>query len=420
MITVDEAMSLVLEHARPRPSQWVPLTESVDLVLAEDVASDVDSPPHDKAMVDGYAVRSADLANGAAALTVVEEVPAGAVPTRPLAASQATRIMTGAPIPDGADAVVMLERGTCQRDASGRELVRIADERFRPGQHIMRRGESMRCGETVLHRGKLLGPADIGLLAEVGRARVAAIPAPRVAVLATGNELVPADQRPAAGQIRNSNGPMLAAAIRRAGGVALDLGIARDAPDALREPISQGLQADVLVLAGGVSAGAFDLVPGMLAELGVRQVFHKVRLKPGKPIWFGTRPAEGPPGDAASASGAAAGETLVFGLPGNPVSSLVCFFLFVRLAMLRLRGHEPPARSPIRARLTAPFMHRGDRPTFYPARWSRQRDGVLEVTPLRWAGSADLRGFAQAEALIAFAAGERSYQTGDEVDVLPL
>jgi molybdopterin molybdotransferase len=245
---------------------------------------------------------------------------------------------------------------------------------------------------------------EIGLLAEVGRDRVQAFPAARVAILSTGNELVDAGRRPQPGQIRNSNGPMLAAQVTEAGGIAVPLGIARDDAGELRRLIGQGLEGgDVLVLSGGVSAGILDLVPAALADLGVREVFHKIRVKPGKPLWFGVLPGEA--------------RTLVFGLPGNPVSSLVCFHLFVRPALLRLSGDadaEPPLAP---AALAHSFDHRGDRPTYFPAAVDgppASRKAALTA----WKGSADLRSLAEANCLACFSEGERRYEAGDLIDVL--
>lgn len=402
MLSVDEALRLVLERATPLPTVEVEADVALDHVLAEAIDSDVDSPPHDKSIVDGYAVQASDLANGSAELTVIEEVVAGAVPQQMLHPGQATRIMTGAPIPTGADCVVMVERTEVL--SSGR--VRIQTAPIKPGQNILRRACAMRRGDTVLAPGTILRPIELGLLAEVGRSRVRVISPPSVAVLSTGNELVPPSQTPAAGQIRNSNGPMLAASIRKAGAVAIELGIARDEHEELGRAIERGLTADILVLSGGVSAGILDLVPGILAELGVEQVFHKVNLKPGKPLWFGVR-AAAPPRQQ---------PTLVFGLPGNPVSSLVCFELFVRPAIAQLSGCTPQTRL-VTAELTAGFTHRGERPTYQPA--SLDED-TQRVTPLAWRGSADLRTLASANSLICFPSGDHTYAEGEAMPVMQL
>jgi molybdopterin molybdotransferase len=389
--------------------------------LAEDIAADLDSPPHDKSIVDGYAVMAADLAGGSAELAILEEITAGALPTRTVSPGHCSRIMTGAPIPTGADAVVMIERSELSTD---RTRVRIT-EQARPKQNIMSRGASMRAGDVVLRAGHDLRPPEIGLLAEIGRADVPVFPAARVAILATGNELVDAAIRPAAGQIRNSNGPLLAAAARRAGGIPYDLGIARDEPADLRAKIEQGLAADVLVISGGVSAGVLDLVPAVLRDLGVEQVFHKVSLKPGKPLWFGMRGST----FKVQSSGLQQLEpgtvdlkpaTLVFGLPGNPVSSLVCCELFVRPAIAKLNGCDPSVglrRLP--AQLGSDFTHRGDRTTYFPAVARRQGERLI-AEPVTWRGSADLRGVAEANVLAIFPAGDRVWQAGEDIDVLLL
>lgn len=444
----------------------LPAAGCLGLVLAEEITSDIDSPPFDKSMVDGYAVRSADLNDGQGELEVIEEIAAGALAEKPAAPGQCWRIMTGAPIPAGADAVIMHERtkflgsgpqsaGPNAGAAFGRlGRVHFADDRFRAGQNIMRRGTAMRFGDVLMTPGHRIRPIELGLMAEVGHAEVSVIPRPTVAVLSTGNELVPSDQIPGNGQIRNSNGPMLAAAIRAAGAETVELGIRPDETTALREAIEEGLKSDVLVISGGVSAGGLDLIPGLLNELGVEQVFHKVSLKPGKPIWFGRRsgsahpspPAgstlltEGPlpqgergekraprpritvPGEVSSLvpRPTPLAPALVFGLPGNPVSSLVCFELFVRPAIEILAGKKVSEElATVPAELIAPFVHRGDRPTYYPA-VLKSAGGKSTIAALGWSGSADMRTLASANALAIFAAGTREYAAGEQIQCLPL
>jgi molybdopterin molybdotransferase len=418
MLTVDEALRLVLEQARPLPAQTVPLEHSLGLVLAEAVTSDVDSPPYDKSIVDGYAVQANDLANGEARLAILEEVVAGGVPSRPVRPGTTTRLMTGAPLPAGADAVVMIEHAEAPLDAgaNGHTVLLREPKRIAAGQNVMRRAASVRKGEIVLQPGASIRPIEIGLLAEVGRAAVRVVRRPSVAILPTGNELVPPEQTPGPGQIRNSNGPMLTAAVARAGGAARELPIARDDREQLRRSIAAGLESDVLVLSGGVSAGVMDLVPAVLAELGVRQVFHKLRLKPGKPLWFGVY---GPEGEPAPDDG---GQRLVFGLPGNPVSSLVCFELFVRPALGRLAGGDGEGLPRVHAKLAREFVHRGDRPTYHPSVLSRgpADTGDRHVEPVTWHGSADLRALAAANALALFPAGSRTHAAGEIVEVLLL
>lgn len=407
MLTVDEALRQVLAHAHLLTAETGELANALGLVLAEEVYSDVDSPPHDKAQVDGYAVRAVDLASGSAELIVLEEVTAGMVPTQSVTAGQATRVMTGAPIPAGADAMVMIER-TQLRSVAGRPqgVVQIQVDHIKPGDNIMRRASSLRRDEQVLAPGVELRGIELGVLAEVGRAQVKTYPRPTVAILATGNELVPPGDTPGPGQIRNSNETLLRGLVRRAGGIDLGLGIARDTREDLRRLIEPALRSDVLVLSGGVSAGVLDLAPSVLTELGVEQVFHKLRLKPGKPLWFGVKRG-------------AHRETLVFGLPGNPVSSLVCFELFVRPALAVLRGLGPVGLKQTTAQLTKGFSHRGDRPTYHPARLVESAKGVA-IEPLAWQGSGDLRTLVGANSLAIFPAGERRYETGETIDALLL
>src|SRR5262249_52528939 len=231
MLSVSQAQALVLEHARPLPPETVPLTAApLALALAEGVARDLDMPPYDKALMDGFAVRAADLPEGRGALAVVEEITAGQTPTQTLGPGQAARIMTGAPLPAGADAVVMVER-TLPLEGN---RVRVEDRPPRPGQNVLYRGREMRRGQTVLSAGWVLRPQEFGLLATVGRTAVRVVPPPRVALLSTGDEVVEAAQVPGPGQIRNSNSPMLLAQVCRAGGLPRPLGIARDRLDSLR------------------------------------------------------------------------------------------------------------------------------------------------------------------------------------------
>jgi molybdopterin molybdotransferase len=406
MLSVDEALQLVLSRCEARAPRPRPTCDALGLVLGEDIASDVDSPPHDKSLVDGYAVLAADLASGSAELEVLEEVTAGAVPTRAVTSGHATRIMTGAPVPEGADAVVMLEHADGPSSAGRGPRVRILSQKVVAGQNIMRRAASMAAGDVVLRAGMRLRAIELGVLAEVGRVEVRVVDRPSLAVLPTGNELVPPVRTPAAGQIRNTNGPLLVAAARSAGAAAIDLGIATDERDVLRAAIARGLEHDVLVISGGVSAGVLDLVPGVLSELSVQQVFHKVNLKPGKPLWFGVLKRAG-------------GDTLVFGLPGNPVSSLVCFELFVRPAIGRLSGRGDVSLGGLTAPLAIDFAHRSDRPTYHPARLVTC-DGQTAVEPLGWRGSGDLRTLVEADALACFPAGQREFRAGETIRVLRL
>ncbi|MCU0962181.1 MAG: molybdopterin molybdotransferase MoeA [Pirellulaceae bacterium] len=406
MIEIDEARARVLACVGNASAVTLPVTEAVGLVLAAEAVSDVDVPPHDKALVDGFAVQAADVRSGRMPLQVIEQVVAGVVPTHMVVPGTATQIMTGAPLPQGADAVVKVEWTHVDPGASP-PRVQVEDAGVQPGQHILRHGQLLRRGDRLLPAGHRIRAVDVGLLCETGCWHVSVWRRPRVAVLATGNELVPAEQTPGVGQIRNSNGPLLSALAREAGCEVVDHGIARDDPVALRSSIERGLGEDVLLLSGGVSAGVLDLVPDALAALGVERVFHHVRLKPGKPLWFGTRSREG-------------GRTLVFALPGNPVGSLVCFELFVRPVLRALLGWSPAVLAPVSVWLATPYWQRSDRPTLVPARVARTASAPATVTPLPWAGSSDQRPLGEANCLACFPAGDCPYQAGQRVMIYPL
>lgn len=419
MLTVEEALELVAKRAAPLAPRRVLLGEAAGLVLAEDIASDVNSPPHNKAMMDGYAVRSVDREPER---RVVEEIAAGAVPRIPVTPGTASQIMTGAALPEGADAVVVVE----QTELIGPATVRLRQIDPARGQHVLPLGASMRAGDVVLRTGAIVRPVEIAILAEVGRSWVTIVPRPRLAILPTGNELVAIDEQPGDGQIRNSNGPMLVAAGHRAGAVAFELGIARDNREDLTRLMQRGLAADVFVLSGGVSAGKFDLVPEVLAELGVEQVFHKVALRPGKPLWFGIKTD---------------GErrVFVFGLPGNPVSSLVCFELFVRPAIAALAGRGFTQSAAVRANLSHAYDHVGGRAAYLPARltvvsqdapngapvpWNASvptpHGSSLTVEILPWHGSADVATLGRANGLARLPAEPRQFEPGSSLEILLL
>ncbi len=406
MLSVSQALQLILESVSPLTPQETALSDALGAVVAGDVLSSIDSPPFDKSMMDGYAIRTVDVDRAGIKLRVVGELTAGRVDERGIGHGEAIRIMTGAPIPAGADAVVRLEETDFDAATQTATIQRAAPS---PDANIIRRGTAMRVGERVVPAGRMIRPQEIAVLAELGHARLMCYLQPSLAVLATGDELVPVDQTPGPGQIRNSNGCMLIAQATRRGCRSRDLGIARDEPEHLTSLVLEGLQSDILCLSGGVSAGKLDLVPKVLQECGVTQMFHKAELKPGKPIWFGRldseRSSDGKP-------------HFVFGLPGNPVSSMVCFELFVRTAINVLAGIEPQLPQPVRARMSVERPHSDDRPTYFPSRLEWTADGP-RVAPVNWKGSSDIRSTVEADAMVLFPAGERLYSVGDEVDVYP-
>jgi len=394
MMEPAEALRIVLEKTPRLEAVEVPLPEADGAVLDESVASDSDLPPFDKSAMDGYAVRSADLARLPADLAVVESLPAGTAPTRPIQGGTCAKIMTGAPVPAGADHVVKVEDTEALPDGRVRIL------RTDPGRNICLRGEDVRKGETVLKVGRVLRPPEIGLLASVGRERVRIVRRPMVAVLATGDELVSVSTVPGPGQIRDANSWSLLACCRRAGVGAESLGVARDTLDHLGERIARGLERDVLLVSGGVSVGEWDLVPKVLRDLGVTIHFATVRMKPGKPTLFATH-----------------GRGLVFGLPGNPVSTIVGFHLFVRPALGKMMGQADPAPPALEATLAGETKVHGSRMTFVPA-ILRQEGETWVVKAVETRGSADLVGFSRADALVVLEPG--THPAGTRVEAYPL
>jgi molybdopterin molybdotransferase len=319
MISVRQALEIVVRDPPLLGSEYVALAQAPGRVLSDPVSASRDIPPFRNAAMDGYAVRAADVATAGpgtpARLRVLEVIGAGSVPRQTVTAGCATKIMTGSPMPDGADAVVRVE-DTEEQDGHVRILAGVT-----PGTSVRHPGEDMRAGETVLLPGRSLRPADIGLLASLGVAVLRVRRRPQVAILATGDELVDLGQPLGPGQIVNSNAYMLAAAVEEAGGRPRMLGIVRDTPDATRAAFADAFASDLVLSTGGVSMGTFDLVRQTLAEVGVTEHFWKIAQKPGKPLTFGTRE-----------------RVPIFGLPGNPVSSLVCFYLYVRPMLRAMSG----------------------------------------------------------------------------------
>jgi molybdenum cofactor synthesis domain-containing protein len=392
VIAVERALEIVLRHARPLGVEEVALEDALQRVLAADVAADIDMPPFARSMMDGYALRAADTRPAPRVLRVVGQLRAGVAPLRDIAQGEAIQIMTGAPLPAGADAVQQLEK-TKPRGGSEVEILTGVDA----GQNVAPLGSEVRAGAPVLSRGTRIGPAALAVLATFGKARVSVGRAPSVAVLVTGDELVEAGERPGGAQIRNSNGPAVAAQAALAGARLVRLGVVRDSADALAGAIQRGLASDVLVVSGGVSEGVYDLVEGVLDRLGVEVFFNKVSIKPGAPLVFGKK-----------------GATLVFGLPGNPVSAQVTFDVFARAAIQRLQGQEAVSRPRVEVVLEGELRNHSRRAAYLPAR-ARFAAGSLRARPIASRGSADVVAHARANALVILdaereraAAGERA------------
>lgn len=398
MLTVEEALAKVAEAVGgPRcRTERVDLDDALGRTLAADVRMDHDVPPFAQAAMDGFAV-SESPAEGAM-LEVVGTVPAGTWPTSAPGPGTAVRIMTGAPVPPGTARVIPFE----WTQAVGDQVV--VDRLPTDAAHVVPQGAHVRTGDVVLAEGRRLEAGAFGALATAGQMQVEVVVPPRVAVMGTGTELVHVASPLKPGQVRNSNAAMLRAQARRAGADAQDLGIAVDDVDELRWAIRKGLSAEVLVLSGGVSRGDLDLVPAALEAEGVRKVFHRWKVQPGGPLWFGKHEES---------------QTLVFGLPGNPAASFVGFELLVVPALRGLMGHAVEGRRSLKARYRGPAGRGGDRRRYRPARLETSEDGVLIAKALPWTGSGDPFASARAEALVALPDGDIDGQDVI-VDVLPL
>jgi molybdopterin molybdotransferase len=389
----DEAWRRIAERVSPLSEERVERRAAVGRVLARALAATVDVPAADVSAMDGYAVAGA--VSTAEPLPVAGTVAAGDPPGFALPPGTAARIMTGAPVPAGADRVIPVEKTD-----GGRERVTF-EGGAEPGEHVRRRGEILRIGDPLLPAGSRLTPGALALLATHGHGELPVHRAPSVAVLTTGDEVVPPDTVPAPGQLRDSHTDFLLAAGATLGLRFAPLGIAPDRVGPLRELIREGLRADVLLLCGGVSMGEFDFVEGVLAELGCETVFDGVAIQPGKPLVFAVHPGG-----------------LVFGLPGNPASVMVSFWLFVRPALRRLLGFEDSWWGPaLPATLAAPLPGMGPRDRFLPAA-VEVRNGEILATPFPPKGSHDLATFALGTALVRVPAGSAARETGERCEVL--
>jgi molybdopterin molybdotransferase len=391
MIPVEEAASIILAHTEPLTTERWPANGAHGRVLAREIRAVAPMPPFDASTVDGYAVLADDTS---ARRRVLAVITAGRPVEERVETGTAIRIMTGAPLPPGANAVIMQE---FTQEADGDVLF---DRRMRRGENVNPRGQDIAEGQVVLTPGNALGAAEMGLLATLGIAEVEVYRRPRVAVLSTGDELVEADQEAPFGAIRDSNRPSLIAAVREAGGDPYSLGIARDDEALQRRLVRQGLEeADVLVTSGGVSVGTRDLIKPLLAELGT-VYFGQVALKPGKPLTY-----------------AKAGEKAAFGLPGNPVSSLVSFELFVRPALRKLQGYTRLHRPTVEVRLDHDVRQTPDRTEYQRATVTWQPDGlVARTTGLQ--SSSRLLSLVSANALLHIPPGEGTLPAGTRVQAL--
>ena len=392
-IDFEAARHIVIETVRSlalrREVEAVPVDEAHGRVLAEDALADRDYPALRRSLRDGFAIRASDVPG---TLRVRGEVRAGEAQQQALQKGEALEIMTGAPVPEGADAVVMIEHVV--RSGSEVQIDRAADA----GQFINEQGAESKSGSLLIQAGTRLDESHVATLAMTGHDTVTVVRRPSVAILATGDEIVAVREKPAAHQIRNSNSHMLAALVRATGGIPTILPVARDTPEILRPLLERGLQHDMLLVNGGVSAGKYDLVKPGLRDLGVDFHFERVRVQPGQPTVFGT-----------------IGNTPVFGLPGNPGSTLITYQLFARPALELLGGLKEPILPLLSAQFEAPFRHKLGLTRFLPARLNADGQHLRHIP---WQGSSDVPALAKANAFLVADHDRETWNTGDTIRVM--
>ncbi len=398
MITVDTAINIVTDVIEPLPSKLVSFEGSLGFCLAQDVQSDIDMPPFDRSAMDGYAVIAEDIMNAPVELTVIENIAAGYMPKKKVGRGQASKIMTGAAIPEGADAVVKFEE---TEDLSSPNRTKILKS-IKNGSNISRCGEDMKVGQTVLRKGMLIRPQEIGILSTVGKSLVEIYSAPTIGVISTGDELVEVGAKPSLAQIRNSNGYSLAAQARRMKAEVELLGIVKDKKEEITNIIRRGLSKDILILSGGVSMGKYDLVGDVMKDLNTHIYFEKVALRPGKPVIFGRKD-----------------KTFIFALPGNPVASFVTFELFIYPAIRKMMGFSTLHRTMVKAIVETEIFVKRKRREYRPA-LLRIQNNQWYVSPVEWHGSADLLSTTRANGLLIVREDVEKYAAGQSADVIVL
>jgi molybdenum cofactor synthesis domain-containing protein len=404
MISVAEAIQIIQHQTSALPSETLSLAQARGRYLAEDIIADSDLPPFDRSQMDGYALRAGDVQTVPARLRIVGESAAGRGWHHEMKSGEAVRIMTGAPVPAGADSVQQVELTRELGEVDGRAEVEIL-EVVSPGRSIVRRGNEIKEGETVLLAGEQIGAAAMAVLASFGYAQISVARRPRVAVLATGTELVAIDQKPGRDQIRDSNNYSISAYAELAGAAVARLPLAGDDSALLMRQISDAAdRSDVVITSGGVSVGAYDFTKPTLEQLGAEIFFERVALRPGKPTVFARLP----------------NGTLFFGLPGNPVSVSVTFNLFARTAILRMQGAKETTLTEDWAALGRDVKGAVARDSYLPAQLSTTEEGLLVAQPLKWGGSSDFVGFVRAKSLIIVPRDAGVIEAGTRVRVVHL
>ncbi len=398
MISVDTAIKIVEDTIKPLPVKTIPFENALGFCLAGDMQSDIDMPPFNRSAMDGYAVIAEDTTNAPVELTVIEDIAAGHMPTKTVSCGQASKIMTGAAVPAGADAVVKFEE-TEELSASNRvKILRPIDR----GRNISNRGEDMQVGQKVLCKGMPIRPQEIGILATIGKSRVEVFSAPTVGIISTGDELVDVGCKPSVAQIRNSNGYSLAAQARRMHAEVELFGVVKDTKEEISAMMQRGFRKDILILSGGVSMGEYDLVGDVMKDLNTQIYFEKVALRPGKPVIFGKKDT-----------------TFIFALPGNPVASFVTFELFIYPAIRKMMGFTNTHRTIFKASLETEIFVRRKRREYRPA-FLRMHNNTWLVSPVEWHGSADLLATTRANCLLIVREDAEKLAVGQLVDVISL
>lgn len=397
MITVDEALDKILFHIHPLGFEKVSILDALGRVIAEDIHAPRNIPPLDNSAMDGYALRVEDIQkaspNHPIRLEVIEDLPAGSISKKKLERGKSIRIMTGAPVPKGADTVIPVEE-TKKEDGSV-----LIFKAAGLGENIRKSGEDVKKGDRVISRGDTIRPAEVGMLASVGRSLISVYQRPLVAILCTGDELVDVDGELDEAKIISSNSYTLSAQVKECGAIPIPLGIAKDSKEEIEEKLRQGIRADVLITSAGISVGDYDFVKDVMKNLGMEMVFWKVAMRPGQPLAFGT--IAGKP---------------VFGLPGNPVSSMVSFEQFVRPALLKMMGHRQLFRPAIEAIIKEEIKKMVGRRYFIRGSVSIEKDQYF-VSTTGEQGSGILRSMVRANGLIVIPEGQEMVRAGEKVKV---
>jgi molybdopterin molybdotransferase len=397
MIPVDEALDKILSHVPPLGFEKVSLLDALGRVIGEDIYAKRNIPPLDNSAMDGYALKSEDVRkasqNHPVRLVVIEDLPAGFISTKTIEKGKAIRIMTGAPIPKGADTVVPVE--VTKKEDGFVLIFKAAD----PGENIRESGEDVKQGDRVISKGDIVRPAEVGMLASVGRSFVSVYQRPLVAIVCTGDELVDVDGDLNEGKIISSNSYTIGAQVKDCGAIPLQLGIAKDRKEEIEEKLRQGIRADVLISSAGVSVGDYDFVKDVMKHLGVEMVFWKVAMRPGQPLAFGTM-----------------GGKPVFGLPGNPVSSMISFEQFVRPALLKMMGCRHIFRPLVEAILKEEIKKMAGRRYFIRGSISFENNQYV-VTTTGEQGSGMLRSMVKANGLIVIPEDQEIVRAGEKVKV---